>query len=96
MLLNFCWRAFCDHLAAVDASRPGPLPPPLWRHTGVEFAYASPVLDGDRLYILDGGGLSISANATMTGTGVMFYNTSITQGAGSISLKGTAGEQYVV
>ncbi len=39
-------------------------------------------------YVLAGGGMAISANTTMTGTGVTFYNTSGTGGYGAISMNG--------
>ena len=39
-------------------------------------------------YVLAGGGMSISANTTMTGLGVTFYNTTGTGGYGGISLNG--------
>lgn len=39
-------------------------------------------------YVLAGGGMAISANTTMTGTGVTFYNTTGTGGYGAISMNG--------
>jgi hypothetical protein len=39
-------------------------------------------------YVLAGGGMGISANTTMTGTGVTFYNTTGTGGYGAITLNG--------
>jgi hypothetical protein len=39
-------------------------------------------------YVLAGGGMDISANTTMTGTGVTFYNTTGTGGYGGITLNG--------
>jgi hypothetical protein len=39
-------------------------------------------------YVLAGGGMSISANTTMTGTGITFYNTTGTGGYGAISFSG--------
>ncbi|HZC46268.1 MAG TPA: pilus assembly protein TadG-related protein [Candidatus Acidoferrum sp.] len=39
-------------------------------------------------YVLAGGGMNISANTTMTGTGVTFYNTTGTGGYGPITLNG--------
>ena len=39
-------------------------------------------------YVLAGGGMDISANTTMTGTGVTFYNTTGTGGYGGIKLNG--------
>jgi hypothetical protein len=39
-------------------------------------------------YVLAGGGMVISANTTMTGTGVTFYNTTGTGGYGGITLNG--------
>ncbi|MGH7923223.1 MAG: pilus assembly protein TadG-related protein [Candidatus Binatus sp.] len=39
-------------------------------------------------YVLAGGGMGISANTTMTGSGVTFYNTTGTGGYGAISLNG--------
>ncbi len=41
-------------------------------------------------YVLAGGGMSDSANTTMTGTGVTFYNTTGTGGYGAISLSGNS------
>jgi len=41
-------------------------------------------------YVLAGGGLSVDANTTMTGTGVTFYNTTGTGGYGAISLSGNS------
>jgi hypothetical protein len=43
------------------------------------------------IYILDGGGLKISGNPIVTGTGVMFYNTRIGGGSwGDFDIAGTA------
>ncbi len=39
-------------------------------------------------YVLAGGGMVISANTTMTGTGITFYNTTGTGGYGAITLNG--------
>ena len=41
-------------------------------------------------YVLAGGGMSISANTTMTGAGVTFYNTTGSGGYGAITLAGSA------
>ncbi len=41
-------------------------------------------------YVLAGGGMSISSNTTMTGTGITFYNTTGTGGYGAISFDGNA------
>jgi Flp pilus assembly protein TadG len=41
-------------------------------------------------YILAGGGMSISSNTTMSGTGVTFYNTTGTGGYGAISFGGNS------
>jgi hypothetical protein len=41
-------------------------------------------------YVLAGGGMSISANTTMTGTGVTFYNTTGTGGYGAILFSGNS------
>ena len=41
------------------------------------------------IYIIAGGGLSVSGNANVTGTGVMIYNTKVATGTyGSITLSG--------
>jgi hypothetical protein len=40
-------------------------------------------------YVLAGGGMSVSTNTTMTGTGVTFYNTTGTGGYGAISFSGS-------
>jgi hypothetical protein len=41
-------------------------------------------------YVLAGGGMSISSNTVMTGTGVTFYNTTGSGGYGAITLNGSA------
>jgi hypothetical protein len=41
-------------------------------------------------YVLAGGGMSISSNTVMTGSGVTFYNTTGTGGYGAITLGGSA------
>jgi Putative Flp pilus-assembly TadE/G-like len=41
-------------------------------------------------YVLAGGGMSISANTVMSGTGVTFYNTTGTGGYGGITLNGNS------
>ncbi len=41
-------------------------------------------------YVLAGGGMTLNANTTITGTGVTFYNTTGTGGYGAISLSGGA------
>jgi Putative Flp pilus-assembly TadE/G-like len=45
-------------------------------------------------YVLAGGGMNISANTTMTGTGVTFYNTTGTGGYGAISLNGNSQANF--
>ncbi len=45
-------------------------------------------------YVLAGGGMAISANTTMTGTGITFYNTSGTGGYGAISMNGNTQANF--
>src|SRR6266481_6013654 len=45
-------------------------------------------------YVLAGGGMGISANTVMSGTGVTFYNTTGTGGYGPILLNGNAGVNF--
>jgi Flp pilus assembly protein TadG len=45
-------------------------------------------------YVLAGGGMSVNANTTMSGTGVTFYNTTGTGGYGAISLNGGAQSNF--
>ena len=45
-------------------------------------------------YVLAGGGMNISANTTMTGTGVTFYNTTGTGGYGAISFNGNSQANF--
>jgi len=45
-------------------------------------------------YVLAGGGMSISANTTMTGTGITFYNTTGTGGYGAISFNGNTHANF--
>ena len=45
-------------------------------------------------YVLAGGGMVISANTTMTGTGVTFYNTTGTGGYGAITLNGNSQANF--
>jgi hypothetical protein len=45
-------------------------------------------------YVLAGGGMSLSANTTMTGTEVTFYNTTGTGGYGAISLNGNTTANF--
>jgi len=42
-------------LAAIDGTQKGEIKAPAWAHHGSEFAFSSPILDGNRLYIIDGG-----------------------------------------
>jgi len=42
------------------------------------------------VYVLDGGGLSVSGNASLTGNGVFIYNSAGTGRCGSVSLSGNA------
>ncbi len=53
-------------LAAIDGRQTGDIKQPLWVHHGTEFPFSSPVLDGDRLYIVDGGA-NLLAFDTATG-----------------------------
>lgn len=89
-------------LAAVDGSRAGTLAPPLWRNTGVEFAYASPVLDGNRLYILDGGA-NLFAYDTTTGRelwqkrlGTTAQQAPLVMGAGKLYVGTASGTFFVL
>ncbi len=45
-------------------------------------------------YVLAGGGMSVNANTTETGTGVTFYNTTGTGGYGAISINGGAQSNF--
>jgi len=45
-------------------------------------------------YVLAGGGMDISANTTMTGAGVTFYNTTGTGGYGGITLNGNTTANF--
>ena len=42
-------------IGAIDGSQKGEIKATHWKNTGVEFGFSSPILDGNRLYILDGG-----------------------------------------
>lgn len=53
-------------LAAIDGRQTGDIKQPLWVHHGTEFPFSSPVLDGSRLYIVDGGA-NLMAFDAMTG-----------------------------
>jgi outer membrane protein assembly factor BamB len=41
-------------LAAIDGSQTGDIKAPAWSHRGLEFLYSSPIVDGNRLYQIDG------------------------------------------
>ncbi len=45
-------------------------------------------------YVLAGGGMDISANTTMTGTGITFYDTTGTGGYGAISFNGNSQANF--
>jgi hypothetical protein len=45
-------------------------------------------------YVLAGGGMDINGNATMTGTGITFYNTTGTGGYGAITLNGNSQANF--
>jgi Flp pilus assembly protein TadG len=45
-------------------------------------------------YVLAGGGMDISANTTMTGAGITFYNTTGTGGYGAISMNGNTRANF--
>jgi Putative Flp pilus-assembly TadE/G-like len=45
-------------------------------------------------YVLAGGGMDISANTTMTGTGITFYNTAGTSGYAGIALNGNTTANF--
>ena len=42
-------------LAAIDGSQSGTIAAPKWSHRGMEFLYSSPIVDGTRIYQIDGG-----------------------------------------
>ncbi|MGE3512860.1 MAG: PQQ-binding-like beta-propeller repeat protein, partial [Vicinamibacterales bacterium] len=42
-------------LASIDGSQTGAITQPQWSVKGIEFSYSSPLLDGGRLYQIDGG-----------------------------------------
>jgi outer membrane protein assembly factor BamB len=42
-------------IAAIDGSQTGDIKTTLWAQTGTEFAFSSPLVDGNRLYQIDGG-----------------------------------------
>jgi outer membrane protein assembly factor BamB len=42
-------------IAALDGSATGDIKTTQWAHKGTEFAFSSPLLDGDRVYQIDGG-----------------------------------------
>src|SRR4029077_7848281 len=45
-------------------------------------------------YVLAGGGMAISSNTIMSGTGITFYDTTGTGGYGAISINGNAGVNF--
>jgi outer membrane protein assembly factor BamB len=53
-------------LAAVDGSQAGEIKAAQWRFTGTEFGFSSPIVDGQRLYQIDGGS-TLHAYETATG-----------------------------
>lgn len=53
-------------LAAIDGSQTGDIKTSKWMNHGVEFAFSSPVIDGSRLYMVDGGS-NLLAYDTETG-----------------------------
>jgi hypothetical protein len=53
-------------IAAIDGSQTGEIKQPVWSHRGMEFLYSSPIVDGTRLYQIDGGS---TLRAFDTGTG---------------------------
>jgi Flp pilus assembly protein TadG len=55
---------------------------------GIQITGNATVTFNSGTYILAGGGLSITGNSTISGTGVTFYNTSGATAAGSIDLTG--------
>jgi outer membrane protein assembly factor BamB len=42
-------------IAAIDGSQTGEIKQPKWQHRALEFLYSSPVIDGTRIYQIDGG-----------------------------------------
>jgi Flp pilus assembly protein TadG len=58
---------------------------------GINLGGSAVVTMNPGVYILDGGGLTISGQAKLTGIGVMIYNTSITKGAGPININANTG-----
>ena len=54
-------------IAAIDGAQTGQITSTLWAHQGMEFTYSSPVIDGSRLYQIDGGS-TLHAFDTRTGS----------------------------
>ena len=61
-------------IAAIDGSQTGEIKARKWAHTGHEFAFSSPVIDGDRLYQSDGGATLFAFN---TATGQQLWEQSL-------------------
>jgi len=76
----------CDYTNfKVNSGRPETLTPGVYCN-GITLNAGSVVTFSAGLYVLNGGGLSVSGNAVMHGTGVTFYNT----GGGSYAYKPVA------
>ena len=58
---------------------------------GITISGGANVTFGSGSYILNGGGLNVSGNSTITGNGVFFYNTSSGYAFGPIQISGDAG-----
>lgn len=89
-------------IGAIDGSQKGEIKTTTWKNTGVEFGFSSPILDGNRLYILDGGA-NLYAYDTATGKalwdkrlGTTAQQAPLVMGDGKLYIGTSSGKFYVL
>jgi outer membrane protein assembly factor BamB len=89
-------------LGAIDGTQTGEIKTTKWKNTGVQFGFSSPVLDGNRLYILDGSA-TLHAYDTATGDalweqrfGTTGQQAPLAMGDGKLYFGTASGKVYVL
>lgn len=89
-------------IGAIDGAQKGEIKATTWKNTGAEFGFSSPVLDGTRLYILDGGA-NLFAYDTATGKalwekrlGTTAQQAGLVMGGGKLYVGTSSGKFYVL
>lgn len=89
-------------IGAIDGTQKGEIKATRWKNTGIEFGFSSPIVDGNRLYILDGGANLFAYDAATGKTlwekrlGTTAQQAPLVMGDGKLYIGTSSGKFYVL